>query len=49
MQSALTEISTFDASAKNGYLDEWEESDAFFDVKEIATKALNHDESNRII
>lgn len=24
MQSALTEISTFDASAKNGYLDEWD-------------------------
>jgi hypothetical protein len=40
LKKAIAEIAEFDASAKNGYLDEWEEADAFSECQEIARKAL---------
>ena len=40
LKKAITEIAEFDASARNGHLDEWEEAGAFSECQEIARKAL---------
>ena len=40
LRIALEEIATFDASAESGYVDEWEQANAFSRCQEIARKAL---------
>ena len=37
---ALEEIAQYDASEPEGYLDEWQEANAFTKVQEIARKTL---------
>jgi hypothetical protein len=41
MREALERIASYDASAKNGYVDEWELANAFDDVQDIAKNAID--------
>jgi hypothetical protein len=40
LKEALIKIAEFDASERNGYLDEWEEAEAFSECREIAMLSL---------
>lgn len=44
---ALERIAGYDASKANGYLDEWQEAEAFEEVKRIAQEALDPEDRTR--